>query len=213
MSSSEEKHEWRKHEKAVYLPSPAPALIDIPAYTFITVCGEGNPNSPKFSAFITALYSIAYGIKMTAKKKGRAPAGHFDYTVYPMEGVWDISDEAKKTYSGVLNKDDLVFKLMIRQPDFVTEHFFRGIVALVKERSPHPLLDTVKFEEIKEGRCVQMLHVGPYDDEPGSFLKMEAFAAEQGVKRLSKVHREIYLSDFRKVPPEKLKTVLRFQVR
>jgi hypothetical protein len=213
MRSPTEKHEWRKHEKGVYLPKAAPGLVDIPACKFITISGEGNPNGPHFAAFITALYPIAYGIKMTAKKPGRALAGHYDYTVYPLEGVWDITDAAKKTFTGTLNKDDLVFTLMIRQPDFVTKDYFDEIVRLTKARNPHPLLDKVKFEKIHEGRCIQMLHIGPYDDEPASFQKMEAFAAQQGVERLSKVHREIYLSDFRKTAPEKLKTVLRFQLK
>lgn len=213
MTASPAKHEWRKNERAVYLPKAEPGFIDVPAYKFITISGAGNPNSPHFANHITALYPVAYGIKMTAKKKGRAPAGHYDYTVYPLEGVWDINDEAKKTYSGILNKDDLVFKLMIRQPDFVTESFFLQIVESLKEKHPPVLLQSVRFEEIAEGRCVQMLHVGPYDDEPASFRKMEAFAEKNGVERLSKIHREIYLSDFRKTAPEKLKTVLRFQTR
>jgi hypothetical protein len=213
MSSPTDKHEWRKHEKAVYLPKREPSLIELPAYKFITICGEGNPNSPHFPAFITALYFVAYGIKMTAKKKGHSPVGHYDYTVYPLEGVWDITEAAKKTFTGRINKDDLVFKLMLRQPDFVTASFFEEIVEHVKTRSPQALLPNVRFEVITEGRCIQMLHVGPYDDEPVSFQKMEAFASRHGLERLSKIHREIYLSDFRKVAPEKLKTVLRFQVR
>lgn len=207
------KHEWRKHEKGVYLPKAKPELITIPKFKYTTISGAGNPNNPEFSEYISALYPVAYGIKMTAKKASQAPAGHYDYTVYPLEGVWDINDAAKENFTGTINKDDLVFTLMIRQPDFVEESFFKEIVEMIRIKKPYPRLDEVKFETIEEGPCIQMLHIGPYDDEPASFEEMEAFARAQGVQRKSKIHREIYLSDFRKTAPEKLKTVLRFQLQ
>ena len=146
-------------------------------------------------------------------KKGKVPTGYFDYTVYPLEGVWDISDDAKKHYTGTLNKDDLIFNLMIRQPEFVTNDFAELIIERVKINKPHSLIDKVKFDEIEDGHCVQMMHLGPYDTEPQSFAQMEDFATDLNLVRKSKVHREIYLSDVRRVAPEKLKTVLRFQVK
>lgn len=205
------KHEWRKKEKSLYLPKSKPEIIDIPKFKFLTIKGEGNPNSAHFTECVTALYSLSYGIKMCAKK-GIEPDGYFDYTVYPLEGVWDINEEAKKTFDGILNKDDLVFKLMIRQPEFVDFGLVERIRAITKEKKPQDLLDKVVFEKINEGKCIQMLHLGSYDNEPETFKIMEAFAAESDVKRRSKIHREIYLSDARKVVPEKLKTVLRFKL-
>ncbi len=205
------KHEWRKHEKGIYIPKATPVKVTVPAYTYFTVEGEGNPNSPEFVSYIEVLYALSYAVKMSSKK-GTAPEGYFDYTVYPLEGVWDISDEAKESYDGTLNKDDLVFKLMIRQPAFVTDEYALEIIQQVKEKKKLPLLDSITFETIEEGESVQMLHVGPYDNEPASFKMMEAFAETEGLVRKSKVHREIYLSDARKVAPEKLKTVLRFTV-
>jgi len=101
---------------------------------------------------------------------------------------------------------------MIRQPDFVDEAFANEMRELAKAKKANHLLDHVKLEELTDGRCLQMLHIGPYDDEPASFRKMEEFAEKQGLIRHSKLHREIYLSDFRKIAPEKLKTVLRFKV-
>ena len=101
---------------------------------------------------------------------------------------------------------------MIRQPAFVDEEYALGIIEQVKKNKPHALLDQVKFEYISEGGCVQMLHLGSYDDEPKSFQKMEDHAAKENLRRVSNVHREIYLTDARKVAPEKLKTVLRFAV-
>ncbi|MFT6938258.1 MAG: hypothetical protein ACJA1N_002564 [Saprospiraceae bacterium] len=206
------KHEWRKKEKAVYLPKKKPEIIDIPEYQFVTIEGEGNPNSSWFSEYIGVLYSISYAIKMTLKKEATFE-GYQDYTVYPLEGVWDINEAAKQNFEGKINKDDLVFKLMIRQPNFVDKAFFDKMLELTKKKKPHELLDKVKFEKITDGKCIQMMHIGSYDDEPASFEIMETFAEEENLTRLSKVHREIYLSDFRKVPAEKLKTVLRFKGR
>ncbi|EZH74106.1 hypothetical protein ATO12_14625 [Aquimarina atlantica] len=205
------KHEWRKKEKGVYIPKNTPEIIEIPQYNFLTVEGEGNPNSEFFSEFIGVLYAVSYAIKM-GLKKGTAPEGYFDYTVYPLEGVWDINEEAKKTYNGSINKDDLVFKLMIRQPDFVDDELAKRMIDQTRKKKPHVLLEKVKFEKITEGKCIQMMHLGSYDNEPESFKVMEEFANKEHLYRLSKVHREIYLSDFRKVPAEKLKTVLRFKV-
>lgn len=140
------------------------------------------------------------------------PNGYFDYTVYPLEGVWDIKEEARKRFDGRINKDDLVFTLMIRQPDFVDNDFAFRILNETKKGKPHELLGKVKFEEITEGDCIQMLHLGSYDHEPESFSLMEAFADQLHVKRKSKVHKEIYLTDARNTEPGKLKTVLRFKV-
>ncbi|WP_204346336.1 GyrI-like domain-containing protein [Psychroserpens algicola] len=206
------KHEWRKTEKNIYLPKSKPEVIDVPDFKFVTISGEGNPNTDHFKKHIEALYSIAYAIKMNLKTLQTQPKGYTDYTVYPLEGVWDINDEAKKHYNGQLNKDDLVFTLMIRQPDFVNDTFFSKMLEVTKKKKPNPLLDQVKFETISEGKCIQMMHIGSYDDEPASFQIMEAFAEVHKLSRLSKIHREIYISDFRKVAPEKLITVLRFQL-
>jgi hypothetical protein len=206
------KHEWRKKEKGLYLPKKVPVQIQVPEFHFFTIKGKGNPNDDFFPEYIGVLYSLAYTVKMSPKK-GLAPEGYFDYTVYPLEGVWDISAEAKNSATGGFTKDDLVFKLMIRQPDFVDEAFAESMIAQTKVKKPHELLEQVKFERITEGHCVQMMHLGPYDDEPESFQLMEDFAAKENLLRLSKKHREIYLNDARKTAPEKLKTVLRFQVK
>lgn len=206
------KYEWRKSEKALYLPKAKPEKLKVPGLKFITIKGEGNPNSSRFSEYIAVLYSLSYAIKMTLKKSKNPPEGYQDYTVYPLEGIWDINEEAKENFNGSLDKDDLVFTLMIRQPDFVTDAFYKEMLALTHQKKPHALLDKVKFETINEGLCVQMLHIGSYDKEGETFSVMEAYARENDLIRLTKTHREIYLSDFRKVPEDKLKTVLRFHV-
>jgi len=207
----QDKHEWRKKEKALYLPKNKPEVINIPEFKFITIEGEGSPADSVFSDYIGALYSLAYTIKMMPKKMDTQPKGYFDFTVYPLEGVWDINDKAKANFKGRINKEDLVYKLMIRQPDFVSENYYSEMLEVAKEKKKNPLLEQINFERLSEGRCVQMLHLGPFEDLTASFEIMEDFAKSEGVVRLSKMHREIYLSDPRKVAPEKLKTVLRFQ--
>ncbi|MEO1010956.1 MAG: GyrI-like domain-containing protein [Bacteroidota bacterium] len=162
---------------------------------------------------VSALYSVSYAVKMTLKRLSAPPMDYMDYTVYPLEGIWDLNEKAKQDYDGSFHKDDLVYTLMIRQPDFVTEGFFREMLILTRKKKPNALLDKLQFETTSEGPCVQMLHLGPYDTEPQSFAKMEEFSKANNWDRCSKAHREIYLSDFRKVAPEKLKTVLRFKIK
>ncbi len=205
------KHEWKKNEKQFYLPKDKPEFISIPKFKFYTIEGRGNPNDDFFVEYIGVLYSLSYGVKMSPKK-GIEPHGYFDYTVYPLEGVWDINEDAKKSFQGTINKNDLVFKLMIRQPDFVDKDFAFQILEQTKKKKPHVLLEQVNFEEIIEGDCIQMLHIGSYDKEAESFRLMESFAEQNNYIRKSMIHREIYLSDARKVSADKLKTILRFSI-
>ena len=147
-------------------------------------------------------------------KKVIEPKGFYDYVVYPLEGVWDLTEKGREDYKkGFINKEELLFKLMIRQPDFVDEAYAKFIVEEAKKNKPNALLNDVKFEEIEEGKVVQMLHVGSYDSEVESFKIMEEFVKESGFERAEKLHKEIYLSDARKVEAEKLKTILRFKVK
>jgi hypothetical protein len=205
------KHEWKKAEKQFYLPKQKPELIKIPPFKFFSIKGQGNPNEQPFAENIGVLYSLAYAVKMSPKI-GFAPIGYFDYTVYPLEGIWDLTEEAKKIQMDKLDKNSLVYTLMIRQPDFVTSDYALEIIERTKKKKPNPLLQNAQFEIIEENYCVQMMHIGTYDEEPASFEKMEEFCAMNNLTRLSKQHREIYLSDVRKVSSEKLKTVLRFKV-
>ena len=206
------KHDWKKNDKQFYLPKNKPETIVVPKFNFYTIEGKGNPNDDFFADYIGVLYSLSYAIKMSPKQ-GVAPDGYQDYAVFPLEGVWDIDEEAKKNYNGTLDKNALVFKLMMRQPDFVSAGFALEMIERTKKKKPHQLLEKVKFETIEDGLCVQMLHEGSYDSEPASFMKMKEFADAKNLERISYSHREIYLSDARKVPADKLKTVLRFMVR
>ena len=133
------KNEWRKDEKQFYLPKNKPELISVPGFKFFTINGEGNPNDDFFPEYIGVLYALSYAVKMSPKKR-MEPQGYFDYTVYPLEGVWDLSEQAKKSFKGAINKNELIFKLMIRQPDFVDYKFAMLILEQAKQKKPTPVI-------------------------------------------------------------------------
>ena len=203
------KHEWRKKEKNYYIPKNKPEIVNIDSLKFIQLKGNGNPNSDAFSEAVGTLYSLAYAIRMMPKK-GITPEGYFEYVVYPLEGIWDLDEEGR--LKDTLDKNHLVYNIMIRQPEFVTQEVFEIALDMVKKKKPNKLLDEVIFDEIEEGMCVQMMHIGPFDDEYKTFEVMEKFCEENNLHIKSKAHREIYISDFRKTSQEKLKTVLRYMV-
>lgn len=204
------KHEWRKKEKNLYVPKQRPELITVPELKFFMIKGTGNPNSEEFSERIEVLYSLAYSVKMMPKK-GYNPEGYFEYTVYPLEGIWDLTEKGKKLET--LSKDELLYTIMIRQPKFVTNEVVERAFENVRKKKPHPFLKEVTFETLEDGLSVQMLHVGSYDEEPRSFKQMEGYIENNNLERVTLTHREIYLSDVRKVEPAKLKTVLRYMVK
>lgn len=203
------KTEWRKTEKNIYLPKNVPELICIPRFKYFMISGIGNPNTEAFAQRIEVLYALAYAVKMMPKK-GVTITGYFDYTVYPLEGFWDLTEKGKS--SEQLNKDELVYTLMIRQPDFVDASIAQKAMALVKQKNKSTLVNDVVFDEIEEGLVVQMMHIGSFDDEPRSFAQMKKFIASNNLVLNTLVHKEIYLSDFRKTKPDDLKTVLRYSV-
>jgi hypothetical protein len=205
------KQDWKKVDKHYYLPKTKPEFVKVPPFNFFSIHGQGDPNDKPFQENIGVLYSLSYAIKMSPKNNF-APKGYFEYTVYPLEGIWDLTEEAKKSNSETLDKSQLVFNLMIRQPNFVTPDFALETIERTKKKKYHPLIEKVKFEIIEDNNCIQMMHIGSYDSEPASFKQMEDFCIQNGYIRESKQHREIYLSDFRKVSPDKLKTVLRFRI-
>ena len=202
------KFEWRKHSKELYLPKK-PTKIEAPAMKYFTIEGSGNPNDEQFRERVETLYAVSYAIRMMPKK-GFTPEGYFVYTVFPLEGVWDLDEEGRKL--DYLDKEHLVYQLMIRQPDFVTEELFQTVMNNLEKQKPHLLLEHVKFETIEEGLCVQAMHIGSYDNESDTFTLMQQYCSENYLQRIEKTHKEIYISDARKTAPEKLKTVLRFKV-
>ena len=199
------KYEWRKAEKAIYGVKASPTLVTVPDQTFIMIDGEGNPNSSDFSERVSALYSLAYAVKMDYKKSN-PELEVTDFTVYPLEGIW------RQKEAEVLVKDDLVYTIMIGQPDFITAEMVASALEKVRVKKPNPLYDEIRFERMDEGKCVSILHQGAFDDEPASFAKLDGFCNEKGLKRNSDYHREIYLNNLNRTAVEKLKTILRYTV-
>ena len=193
------KHEWRKKEKGLYFPKTTPTRLEIPSFKFLIIQGKGNPNDSVYSESIAVLYSLSNAIKMSSNN-GFAPTDYFEHTMYPLECVWDMSG------------DELSFKVMIRQPKFVTKELVAVALERTKTKKPHRLLDELELVDIKDDKCVQMMHLGSFDDKAESFSVIKAYCQENNLEIDSKRYREIYLTDARSVEPEDLKTVLRFNL-
>lgn len=203
-----EKYVWRTTEKEIYPTKKAPSIVTLTKQTFITIKGSGNPNSEAFGEKITALYAVSYAIRMAPKKNIIFPNA-FDYTVYPLEGFWTLPADY---HSESLDKDQLVYRIMIKQPSFVTPNVFKQALALVKTKIKPELFSQLNLETITEGTVGMILHVGSFDNEPDSFKKLTQFLDTQSYQGTSKAHKEIYLSDFRRVAEEKRKTILRVSI-
>ena len=202
-----EKLEYKKVYKELYLPPTKPVIVEVPPIKFAVIRGEGDPNGDAFAKATEALYGFSYAVKMSYKSDA-VPEGFYDYTVFPLEGEWDLIDKSKSSK----DKSNYAYAIMIRQPDFLTEELFNRFIQVAMKKKSNSDIARITYETFSEGLCCQMMHLGSYDDEPASFEMMEAFCAENGYKRISKLHREIYLSDPRKTEASKLKTVLRFKV-
>ena len=201
------KYEWRKQEKKFYSVKQIPIIVEVPKQKFILVKGKGNPNETDFSDRISALYALAYAIKMLFKNamKNKTDSEITDFTVYPLEGFW------KKAKGEDKNK--LEYILMIKQPDFITQEIFTEALENIKKKKPNSLYDEMSFREIEEGKAIRILHVGSYDDEPKSFHQMNEFARKLNLTRIGDSHKEIYLSNKNRTSEEKQKTILSYSVK
>ncbi|MFC5528317.1 GyrI-like domain-containing protein [Cohnella yongneupensis] len=202
------KIDYKKDFKQLYMPKILPEIVEVPSISFIMVSGSGNPNGEDFAKATEAIYSVSYAVKMSYKADD-VPTGYYEYTVFPLEGVWDLLDRTKPA----TDKNNYKYTIMIRQPDFLTEKLFERFLEQSKRKRPNPFLEKVRYETVADELSCQMMHIGSFESEPESFARMEEFCSEHGFIRASKIHREIYLSDPRKTEPEKLRTVLRFQVK
>lgn len=202
------KIEYKKDYKPFYLPKTIPDIIEIDEMPFIMISGTGDPNGDEFARETEALYSLSYAVKMSYKSED-VPAGYYEYTVFPLEGIWDLIDKSKSA----TDKSNLKYTIMIRQPDFLTDELFVKFVEQTKKKKQNPYLEKLTFGKITDGLCCQVMHIGSFEDEPESFVKMEEFSKEKGYVRSALTHREIYLSDPRKTDVSKMKTVLRFPIK
>jgi hypothetical protein len=208
--------DFKKVYKDLYLPKTKPVLIDVPKMIFIMIDGKGNPNTAggAYQKAVEALYGLSYTIKMSKMGKNK-PKGYFDYVVPPLEGLWWFAD-GKFDLQAVTDKVNFLWTAMIRQPDFVNAVVFRWAKEELQKKKPALDLSAARLEDYTEGKCVQILHVGPYDSEPETVRVLEEFTLASGyVNDLSgkRKHHEIYLSDPGKTTPEKLKTVIRHPVK
>jgi len=196
-----------KQHKADYAATRKPALVTIGKSQYLAIEGQGAPGSEAFTASIGALYGVAFTAKMTRKFSGGQ-----DYTVCKLEGQWWHGEANGEESFADTPKEAWRWKLMILTPGFVTRKDVEDATAVLKKRGKGEATERVLLESLTEGKCVQMMHVGPYDKEPETISAMKAFAASKGLSFQGR-HHEIYLSDPRRVVPEKLKTILRIPVR
>ena len=205
--------DFKKEYKEFYLPKKKPEIVTIPKMNYIAVKGCGDPNKEdgEYKNSISILYALAFTIKMSKLTDYRIE-GYFDYVVPPLEGFWWQQGVMQIDYS---RKDAFQWISVIRLPDFVSEKDFNWAKQQVKTKKGIDC-SNAQFLTIEEGLCVQIMHIGSYDDEPDTIMIMDKFIKENGyINDFSntRMHHEIYLSDARRVAPEKLKTVIRHPIR
>ena len=205
--------DFKKEYKDYYMPAAKPSIVTIPPMNYIAVRGEGDPNAEDgaYKQAISLLYGIAFTVKMSKMGDHRIE-GYFDFVVPPLEGFWWQEGVQGVDYA---HKERFQWISVIRLPDFVTKDNFDWAVAEA-ERKKKMDFSKAEFLTYDEGLCVQCMHIGPYDDEPVTVAKMHRYMEEQGYTldiKDQRLHHEIYLSDVRKVAPEKLKTVIRHPIR
>jgi len=203
--------DFKKTEKELYQPKTTPSVVNVPEMVFIAIDGKGDPNtSEEYAAAIEVLYGLSYTIRMNNKAV-------LEYVVPPLEGLWRVADDSFIGGGAAIHdKSKFEWTSLIRQPDFVTADVFDVAKTILAKKKPK--LDTSKARLVKitEGLCVQILHIGSYDDEPASIVKMDTYVEENGYAldvSDTRRHHEIYLSDPRKVAKEKLKTIIRHPIR
>ncbi len=210
-----EKKDYKKEYKDLYMPKNTPSIVDVPKMIFIMVDGKGDPNTSKeYENAMNVLYGLSYTIKMS-KMGDNNLKGYFDYVVPPLEGFWD-GEEGYFDGLNIVNKDKFIWTSFIRQPEFVTKEVYEWALEQLKKKKPELDYSKVKYEVLEEGKCVQIMHLGSYDTEKETIMKMNEFIESSdyiydfdGDRR----HHEIYLSDPRKTKVDKLKTVIRHPIK
>ncbi|WP_251546451.1 GyrI-like domain-containing protein [Limosilactobacillus caecicola] len=206
-------YDFKKEQKELYCPGKQPAIIEVPSMNYIAVRGKGDPNSEdgEYSQGLKLLYGIAYTIKMSKKGEYQIP-GYFDFVVPPLEGMWWQPCIQGVDYQ---RKDTFNFISLIRMPKFVTPGVFNWAIETATKKK-HLNFSKVEFCSINEGLCVQAMHIGAYDTEPMTVERLHKFIENNNLHldiNENRYHHEIYISDPRRTPSVKLKTVLRLPVK
>jgi len=218
-----QKLDYKKVYKDLYQPKEKPMVVNVPPIQFFMVDGVGNPNQEggEYQSALELLYALTYTIKMS-KMSGKTPQGYFEYVVLPLEGLWWMIGDKNFEFVQLKEKDNYCWTSMIRQPEFVTYEIFDWAINELNHKKPQIDTSKARFEVFEEGKCVQMLHIGLYDDEPRTIKAIEQYMQENQLEDAIgdimddgkvKRHHEIYLGDPRKITPEKRKTILRHPVR
>ena len=205
--------DFKKEYKEFYLPKNTPSIIKVPKMNYLAVRGNGDPNEENgdYQNTLGLLYKVAYTLKMSYKGTHKIE-GFYEYVVPPLEGFWRQEGFKKMDYN---HKEKLHFISLIRLPDFIKKEDFKWAIEEATKKKNQDF-SRVEFLEYEEGLCVQCMHIGAYDDEPATVEAMHRFMEEQGYVldiTNQRMHHEIYLSDARKVAPEKLKTVVRHPIK
>jgi hypothetical protein len=202
-----EKLDLTKVHKSYYSAKTKPQLLEIEAADYLSICGKGDPSSENFMVGIQALYSVAYAIKFAFKAKGR------DFVVPKLEGLWwfDTNLHAVSSAAGTpveVPRSEWEWRLLLRLPRYVKEEDIQMAKQHVTEKKQLPRAANIEPWHLDEQLVVQMLHVGPFETEPETIRQIVDYMNANGLEKAGE-HHEIYLSDFRKTAPEKLKTILR----
>lgn len=198
-----EKLDLSKADPAYYSAKPQPAIIPFGPLAYLTLAGRGDPNGLEFAQKTEALYQLAYGIKGVCKAQGD------DFVVPKLEGLWWVEDDHDALD---VPRSEWLWQLLIRMPGFVTGAMFAAARAQTATKKHNPLVHEITFEQLDEGLCAQILHIGPYATEPETIARLLNFIRAQN-KTVVGRHHEIYLSDPRKAAPETMKTIIRYPVR
>jgi hypothetical protein len=190
--------------RSEYITPKKPSLVEVKPARYLAFTGRGQPGGPAFQAATAALYNVAYTVKMARKFAGQ------DYTVCKLEGLW-WADDPVQCFANQ-PRETWNWKLMIRVPSFVEESDLKAATEKLLAKGKPREIGNVKLEVLDEGNCLQILHLGPYDQESATVANLHAFAEKNGLE-FHGLHHEIYLSDPRRVAPAKLKTILRIPVR
>ncbi|WP_414470424.1 GyrI-like domain-containing protein [Methanobacterium sp. ACI-7] len=201
------KIDLKKENREFYNPSKKePTIVDVPEMNFLMIDGEGDPNTSKeYQDAMEALFPVSYKVKFISKKEKAQ-----DYVVMPLEGLWWVDNMEN---FNVEDKSNWKWTAMIRQPDFITEEMIKQAMEDVEKKKNPTLLSKIRFESLNEGLCSQIMHIGPYSEEGPTVEKLHNFIHENGYEfdgaNDGEKHHEIYLSDMRRIKPERLKTIIR----